>query len=382
MVKRKQIGLIYDYREGWIAGAYYIENVIKALNILPDAEKPFIIIYTYTNEFFRRIAEKTHYPYLEFFCTNIRYSLLERIINKISRNIIKRNIINKLPKQNSVDWVFPNPYYLFNHFNSEKKIYWIPDFQEEHLPQFFSSEEIKNRKNWQRELASDAKYIVFSSNDALKDFNNLYKCSKVNRIVIPFAVIFDGSDINNETINDTLEKYGINREYFIIPNQLWVHKNHKTVLKSIELFNKQPYNIQFIFTGKEKDYRFPDFPKELKKMVDNLNIQNNTKFLGFIPRKDLDILIDKAKAIIQPSLFEGWSTTIEEAKMHNKFIIASNIDIHKEQLIDYPNKVFFDKLNYMDLADKLLKTKFIIKEYNYEKNINSFVKSLLQINRI
>ena len=37
-------------------------------------------------------------------------------------------------------------------------------------------------------------------------------------------------------------------------------------------------------------------------------------YLGKVPYSDLINLINQSKALINPSLFEGWSTSIEEAK--------------------------------------------------------------------
>ena len=37
-------------------------------------------------------------------------------------------------------------------------------------------------------------------------------------------------------------------------------------------------------------------------------------FLGLIPRDDVQGLMEISVAVVNPSLFEGWSTTVEEAK--------------------------------------------------------------------
>ncbi len=55
-------------------------------------------------------------------------------------------------------------------------------------------------------------------------------------------------------------------------------------------------------------------------------------FLGIIPRSEQIQLYRFAAAVVQPSQFEGWSTVIEDAKALGRPIIASSIDVHKEQL--------------------------------------------------
>ncbi len=39
MAKRKRVGLVYSYNENWVAGSYYILNIIHALNTLEDKLK-------------------------------------------------------------------------------------------------------------------------------------------------------------------------------------------------------------------------------------------------------------------------------------------------------------------------------------------------------
>ena len=76
------------------------------------------------------------------------------------------------------------------------------------------------------------------------------------------------------------------------------------------------------------------------------------KILGIVPYQDVQALTVECKAIINPSLFEGWSTTVEEAKSMGKRIILSDIDVHKEQ--NPEGGLFFDRNSGKDLAEKML----------------------------
>jgi hypothetical protein len=42
--------------------------------------------------------------------------------------------------------------------------------------------------------------------------------------------------------------------------------------------------------------------------------------------------MNHALAIIQPSLFEGWSTVVEDVKAMNQHIIVSDLNVHRDQL--------------------------------------------------
>ena len=82
-------------------------------------------------------------------------------------------------------------------------------------------------------------------------------------------------------------------------------------------------------------------------------------------------------AMVQPSLFEGWSTVVEDAKALNKFIFLSDLDVHKEQ--NPKNACFFDAKNEDDLVNKLLTVKPTQESYDYSENRKQFAKDFLEI---
>jgi len=54
---------------------------------------------------------------------------------------------------------------------------------------------------------------------------------------------------------------------------------------------------------------------------------------------------------LNPSLFEGFGLSVDEARSTGKKILLSDIPVHREQ--DVPQGVFFDPRNVEDLAKKL-----------------------------
>jgi hypothetical protein len=99
-------------------------------------------------------------------------------------------------------------------------------------------------------------------------------------------------------------------------------------------------------------------------VIEKNNLQNNYIYLGVIPYKDSISLIKNSLAIINPSKFEGWSSTVEQAKSFGKSIILSNISVHKEQ---NPNKAFFfNPDNHKQLSEIMLRV------WNKERNIKNY----------
>jgi glycosyltransferase involved in cell wall biosynthesis len=166
------------------------------------------------------------------------------------------------------------------------------------------------------------------------------------------------------------------------PNQFWQHKNHIVVIEAVKLLKDKGILVNVVFTGKENDYRNTNYVDDLKKKVLSYNLDDQILFLGFIDRIDQLLLMKNAIGIIQPSLFEGWSTVVEDSKALNQTIIASDIKVHREQL-DI-SAYYFDSMNAFDLANILMELyempdNRIKYECNYDENISRFSRDFLFI---
>ena len=129
-------------------------------------------------------------------------------------------------------------------------------------------------------------------------------------------------------------------------------------------------DVLILFTGKTEDPRFPDYFNSVSDLIKKSNLDDNIIITGVIDRVQQLLLLKNSLAVIQPSFFEGWNSTIEDVKLLNANLIVSNIDIHKEQLIDYP-ALFFNPKNNRDLSLILSdvlhsKVKFENANYNYK----------------
>ena len=113
-----------------------------------------------------------------------------------------------------------------------------------------------------------------------------------------------------------------------------------SVFKAINQLRNENINIHLICSGYLEDYRNKNHIEVLKNYIFQTNLNNNIKLLGLIDYEDVFNLIKFSEAVINPSLFEGWSTTVEECKSVGKNMILSDLNVHKEQ---YPTALFFDR---------------------------------------
>jgi len=355
MVKRFRIGLLMHYPQ-WMGGIIYIQNLVKALNFLPPEERQTIEIYLLVGSDIKQEFYKDLVPIVDKVC--IEDCLTTNLYNRLSRKIgqffpIVRNVINRslvqVVNREQLDFVYPvNIFGISWNFSCDYAT-WIPDFQYKYFPQFFKK--TSNLNKIYADVASKSDKIVLSSKVAEKDFHKFFPNSTAKTFVLNFRTIIQEDCFDCET-KVVIKKYNLPDHFFLVSNQFWIHKNHRLVFESLEIL-KIKYNIlpNVVCTGSLYEFRSPSYIKKLLQYIQESGLQNQIKILGLIPRNDQIQLMRQCLAVIQPSLFEGWSTVVEDARSLGKTLILSEIPVHLEQ--NPPQTIFFDPNSAEDLADKI-----------------------------
>lgn len=372
MDQRKQIGFYYYFDKSWLGGLYYAQNLIIALNTLDDDKKPVINVYCYNDDSFNELKAKTGYPYLKMSIIHIsKYkNILRMLLLPISRRLAANIDLFKISPDDSM--IFPYGWGKY----TDKLVYWMPDFQHRHYPQYFSKKELLKRDFAIKSVCERGIPIVFSSYDSQKDYRKYYpEYVDHKTYVVHFAVNEpDYSDVSLEQVKD---KYGIKGNYLMCSNQFWRHKNHLFLFKSFKKAIDKGLNLQLVCTGRLSDDRCPDYINSIKEYISSNGLSEKIKLLGIIDRKEMLCLMQNSYAVVQPSLFEGWNTTVEDCKKMNKFIYLSDLNVHKEQISE--NVCFFIPNNEDDLADKLINVTPTKNFYDYNKNIEAFANDFYYV---
>ena len=372
MEGRVRIGIYYKWDKSWMGGFYYIQNLLVSLNFLNDEEKPMIDFYCREFDIFEKMSKFSSYPYLIY--NEVKESFLYRGIKKFIR-YINEDLAYRIPTiKFRKDDLFVYPYEMSTNIPC---VSWKPDFQEKYLPEYFSKKEVKYRDF---SIIYSSKHnvpIVFSSFDSLNDYKKFYPHFNNKIFVLHFGVNIP--DFSNVRIEELYKRYEISSPYLLCANQFWKHKNHLFLFRAFKKALDAGLKMQLICTGAFSDYRNTQYIKDIKDYIKTFHLENKIKFLGLIEKTELLCLMSNSYAIVQPSLFEGWNTTVEECKALNKFVFLSNINVHKEQM---SQKVcFFDPHNESDLVEKLLHVSPIVKPCDYSTSMKDFGKSFMAIIR-
>lgn len=342
----------FNGRSGWIAGFYYVKNSINAIATLPSNDRPEVIAFVPSD-----FKQSLLLP---------EYSSDSEWLKIISIPCDRNGNSTELQKyfdENPCDVYFPFntiPTFCFN----APMIGWIPDFQHKYIPQFFSETDQKDRELTFHFLLSQSSKIVCSSYNVAQDVEKFYSFVNKDKIaILQFKSSFSFSQSLDE--KNILEKYAIDKKYIYLPNQFWMHKNHKTVFEAWHQLKLNRYDYLLVCTGETKDYRNLNYFDELNSFVKNNNLENNIRILGFIDRDEQIQLYKNASAILQPSLFEGWNTSIEDAKAYGKPLIVSDLPVHHEQCGE--SAYYFNKNDSTALA-KLIRDIWATLPQGYDKD--------------
>lgn len=206
---------------------------------------------------------------------------------------------------------------------------WIADFQHRSLPSMFSKSRFLWRESGYTALSHCATRLMVSSEDAKKDCESYYPNSRGRISVLPFAVKV--SSPKEGELCDIRKLYELPEKFFYLPNQLWKHKNHLGVIEALREIKRKNGQVVVVASGNAQDVRHPNHPQYLLSLVQKYGLENNFRYLGFIPRQHILPLMKQSIAVINPSFCEGWSTTVEEAKAIGARLLLSDLHIHREQ---------------------------------------------------
>ena len=345
----------------WNGGINYYRNLIK---ILLDSKKFTPVIFC-PNSIYNEVRNR--FDNIEIVTTEIIAN--SSVIGKIRKLIMymcgRVPFLDGLLKRNHIDVVSHSTSIPMDKKCSCPSCNWIPDFQQHHLPDYFSKKRKRRQYYVNSLLIKNSSKIIVSSYDAKDDLMRFYPFTNEKKIeVLQFSVPPKENILYSE---DILKNYSVEKnKYYMVSNQFWAHKNHMVVLKAAKKLLEKEGMIPFkiVATGKKFDPRYPQYFEKIKRYIEENKLGQYFICTGEISYIDVMALQTYSIAIIQPSLFEGWNTTVEECKQIGKKIILSDIDIHREQNPD--NVEYFDPFDVNRLTEIL--TDIYVKYSNDKEN--------------
>jgi glycosyltransferase involved in cell wall biosynthesis len=205
---------------------------------------------------------------------------------------------------------------------------WYPDFQHEHYPEFFTPQEIAERKRqWEFLKGRATGLLVISRSVAQDALAAGFPAQRVHVAAPRPSFEKDELALHPEEV---VQWYGLTQPFFIVCNQFWRHKNHHLVLDALELLAAEGLRPNLVFTGHTHDYRDPEYFDGILGRLSERGLWSRCRILGRVSRSRQLALMRSATAVIQPSLFEGRGLIVEEAQVLGVPVICSRLPVHAE----------------------------------------------------
>jgi glycosyltransferase involved in cell wall biosynthesis len=168
------------------------------------------------------------------------------------------------------------------------------------------------------------------------------------------------------------QRYQVTYPFLLYAGRVSPHKN---VVRMIEAFSALKGEL-------EKDGAYPDLKliiigddlsgnPDLRRTVVRSGVQNDVRFLGFIPIEVLRIFYDEAKIFVFPSLYEGFGLPPLEAMAHGTPVVTSAVSslpevVGKAAVLVNPENVFeIMRALHRVLTDQPLRDR--MKELGYQQ---------------
>jgi len=303
----------------WLGGLNYYINLVNAISSNGSSGVKVVLFSGSSLESidFKNNVERIQHPML-------RKGSAYRLIRKVVEKIFGKDIfLYVLLRQHNIK-MLSHAYPLWSKCKLPA-IPWIADFQHKRLPEMFDKAEIERRNRMQAAAINSPGHLFLSSQSAAQDCDKYFTDRKCMVHILRF-VSGPPNDWQPMPLFELKVKYSLPDVWFHLPNQYWLHKNHEVVVHAISELKKKSLNVHIVSTGNTSYNGDSRAFSEIKKILAKNKIsESEFRVLGPIPYSDMLSIMYYSAAVINPSKFEGWSTSVEEGKSFWKKNLSSLI---------------------------------------------------------
>lgn len=369
-----RVAIAYNFNDqDWYGGRNYFVSLFTALHKIAPSELEMVLVMGHKTV--SNLPEQ--FPWVK----TLRTSMMDRMhpawllrqltLRKLGTDPLLESFLNR----NGVDLLSHST--QFAKRSRIKTIPWLYDFQFMHLPELWTEKQIRWSAQRYKNACQFGNGVIVSSNDAAKDLKLFAPDYRQKIYVLPFV----SNPVNFDFLpssEDIRTRYALPATYFHLPNQFWANKNHRIVIDALALLGQRGINVTVACTGKTFDGRLPQHFDHLMAHCRALGVEDRFRILGTVPQADLQGLMAHSVGVINPSRFEGWSTTVEEAKTMHKTLLLSDIAVHREQASQYGK--FFSPDDVETLANLLIEVQELVPKpliehdtcIDYESRLTAF----------
>lgn len=199
----------------------------------------------------------------------------------------------------------------------------VYDLQYRYYPQFFNADELHYRNIHFMEACRLASRLICISEYVRKTIieNAEIDPERVETAYIRLPTRLETPSLEKADI--ILNRFNLKKNQFIFyPANFWAHKNHLMLLTAFGMYRAAhpTSDLKLVCTGAPGSRM-----EQLQEAACKMKLNDWVIFPGYVSNEELACLITACRAVIFPSLYEGFGMPILEAMALGKPVLCSNV---------------------------------------------------------
>ena len=199
----------------------------------------------------------------------------------------------------------------------------IHDLQYLYYPQFFTPEERLSRDKTFRDACSLADRLICISDYVRGTVLEQGDVAPEKVHTVHHSPMTQRGPIPAEKVEEVLTHLKLANDRFLLyPANFWRHKNHTMLITAFGMYRKHrpASDLKLVLTGTSVSRM-----GYLQEAVRTMGLQDWVVMPGFLPDDAFVSLLQSCRALIFPSLYEGFGMPVLEAMAAGKPVLCSNI---------------------------------------------------------
>jgi len=191
----------------------------------------------------------------------------------------------------------------------------VPEF-----PEVREWEQFRIRERLYAPLLPAALLVLTDSPRLADTASRRYGVDRERFLPMPFApaaFLEHGAADGREAV---LRKHALEEGYLFYPAQFWPHKNHVRIVQALALLKQRGSRPQVVFAGGDKGNR-----SHVEAAARQAGVQEQVRFLGFVPAEDMRGLYEGCRAVVMPTYFGPTNIPPLEAWALGKPLVYSSL---------------------------------------------------------
>jgi glycosyltransferase involved in cell wall biosynthesis len=214
--------------------------------------------------------------------------------------------------------------------------------------------------------ARHAKAVLAPSEGARQQIIEVYNAEPNHVYPLPYlAPTYLSQQPTNADLERVRQCYRLPGKFLFYPATFWQHKNHANLLRALAQVKRKYHLSPALILAGRLDHEY----RNLVALTDELGLNEQVRFIGYVPDEDIYPLYNLAFALIMPTFLGPANIPILEAWALGCPVITSDIDGTVEQvgdaglLVDPHNVSTIEEAIWRLLTDSALRDNLIERGY-------------------